>query len=489
MSLSVHTRPSDGPAEESGPATSVRVALRRGVFCTTLPDGQVRLMAWPHAQSVGVLGGWGAAVLAQLAQGPHQIDALVRSVDETDSAARSDLRRLIGTLESGGWLARTVFAGDRPLYTVEPLRPPPPRSEHSEPTGSAERLSRFAMVHRDSASPAVLLESPRSWCEIRIHDGEVLTLIGLSALGDSAEEGFSTGLDPGVVGIVLADLRRAAMLVPDPGEENTRLSLRQWSPHELLFHDRSRLAYRGHVGDGFGGTWWARGLFDPPPARPAAFAGPAIPLHRPDLDRLRDTDPSFTSVLEGRHSVRRHDASSPISAAELGEFLYRSARIRRMRVEDGVEFISRPHASGGSVYEQEVYPVVTRVAGLEPGMYHYDGHDHQLNLVQPREHPAVRRMLQVAAQASTLGELPQVLLVISARVGRVLWKYEGMGYSVVLRNTGALYQTLSLVASAMGLAGCGLGTDDAAAFTEATNRDQFEECSVGQFILGSMVPA
>lgn len=78
-----------------------------------------------------------------------------------------------------------------------------------------------------------------------------------------------------------------------------------------------------------------------------------------------------------------------------------------------------------------------------------------------------------------------MLLVVAARVGRVMWKYEGMGYAVVLKNTGVLYHALAGTSSAMGLAGCPLGTDDAVAFTEATGRDPLVEVSVGQFIVGS----
>jgi SagB-type dehydrogenase family enzyme len=77
------------------------------------------------------------------------------------------------------------------------------------------------------------------------------------------------------------------------------------------------------------------------------------------------------------------------------------------------------------------------------------------------------------------------LVVLSARVGRLMWKYEGIPYATVLKNVGALYQTMYLTATAMGLAPCALGSGDAVAFTQATGRDPLEECSVGEFILGS----
>ncbi|MEV4578534.1 nitroreductase family protein [Nonomuraea jabiensis] len=66
-----------------------------------------------------------------------------------------------------------------------------------------------------------------------------------------------------------------------------------------------------------------------------------------------------------------------------------------------------------------------------------------------------------------------------------MWKYEGMGYALTLKHVGVLYQTLYCVATAMGLAACGLGSGDSAAFAEATGRDPLEECAVGEFMIGT----
>jgi SagB-type dehydrogenase family enzyme len=106
-----------------------------------------------------------------------------------------------------------------------------------------------------------------------------------------------------------------------------------------------------------------------------------------------------------------------------------------------------------------------------------------LRLVQPVSHPAVRRLLRASVPAGQ--GLSQVLLVVSARVGRLMWKYEAIGYALVLKHVGALYQTMYCVATAMGLAPCAIGTGDDVSFTQATGRDPLDECSVGEFVLGS----
>ena len=79
---------------------------------------------------------------------------------------------------------------------------------------------------------------------------------------------------------------------------------------------------------------------------------------------------------------------------------------------------------------------------------------------------------------------PQVALLLSARFGRVMWKYESMAYALVLKHVGVLYQTLYLTATAMGLAPCGLGGGNSDAFCAAAGCDAFEQTTVGEFIIG-----
>jgi SagB-type dehydrogenase family enzyme len=63
-----------------------------------------------------------------------------------------------------------------------------------------------------------------------------------------------------------------------------------------------------------------------------------------------------------------------------------------------------------------------------------------------------------------------------------------MAYAATLKNVGVLYQTMYLVATAMGLAPCALGNGDSMLFAEATGIDPAVESSVGEFMLGSRPP-
>jgi SagB-type dehydrogenase family enzyme len=94
-------------------------------------------------------------------------------------------------------------------------------------------------------------------------------------------------------------------------------------------------------------------------------------------------------------------------------------------------------------------------------------------------------MLKLAAGSMARTAFPQVLLVLTARFERMAWKYETMAYAAMLKHVGVIFQTLYLVATAMGLAPCALGSGASDLFARATGLDPLVEGSVGEFVLGT----
>jgi len=260
--------------------------------------------------------------------------------------------------------------------------------------------------------------------------------------------------------------------------EDTDPTLAQWEFHDLLFHTRSRL---GRHANPYGGTYRFKGRIDELPAVKPPMSQEVIALERPDLERLGRVDRPFSAVLEARRSVRQH-GETPISRAQLGEFLFRAARVEKLIPQAGVSF--RPSPAGGAMHELEIYPIVHRCDGLEPGLYRYDPFEHRLEIL-----PSSRRhldiLLQMATTTSEMKQPAQVVLILAARFQRMQWKYQSMAYNVILKNVGALYQTMYLVATAMGLAPCGMGGGHSDLFAEAAGLEYLAETSVGEFIIGS----
>ena len=456
--------------------------LRPDIYLAVDRAGREYLLHRSASQQLGKLTELQRGVLRQLAESEcpgESLRADARSRGGDDGAAELD--RLLHLLRTGGWLHITVVGDDRPAYTIEPYRrPSDPRPDDP---GAGLVLSRFALMRRSEAD--LLIESPRSWCTIRIHDPDVMA--ALAAL-TGPRAGAKSGAPPApLAGRLLSDLAWAAMLVEAPGDEDTAFELRQWSPHELWFHQRSR---REGVPDGhFGRTEWAAGEFEPLPARRASFAGPAIDLARPDLDALRGTDATLTAVLEQRRSIRRHDDERPVTLDQIGEFLYRAAGVRYTVTLNDVEHLTGPNPSGGALDALEFYLAVRLAEGVAPGLYRYDRFDHRLEQVSGLT-PPVRRLIDAAQNATGTARdpdtyPPQVVVLVAARFGRVGWSYETLAYSLIVKQVGVTYQTMYCVATAMGLAPCALGAGDLAAFAEATGLDPLVEGTVGEFILGS----
>src|SRR6266478_3657752 len=258
-------------------------------------------------------------------------------------------------------------------------------------------------------------------------------------------------------------------------------SLMHWDFHDLLFHSRSRVGRHNNM---LGGTFRFLHRIPPQPAVKQAQWPVTLPLPRPDMDRIRMVDPGLTAVMEARTSIRDYGDSS-ITVAQLGEFLYRVARVKE--VDNGGEigdFTKRPYPGSGASYEMEFYLTIDRCEGLAPGFYWYDPLNHALSFIQ-ESNKDTERLLFDAHQAMGGPGRPQVLITLAARFQRVSWKYQSIAYALILKNVGVMYATMYLVATAMDLAPCALGVGDSDHFTKLSGSNYLKETSVGEFVLGS----
>lgn len=445
-------------------------ALRSGVTCLTTPAGAV-LLNPPRSEKLTRLAPSQLRALKTLNLGAATVAELAAPSD------RGDVGALVDRLTANGWLTVTVRDGGSELYSILPFRQPTPRPE--SPSGHTTALSKYAVLHRDSEG--FVLEHPLAWCDLRIHQPGLLAL-----LDGPADAGPHVSV--AVAARFIDDLYWCGFRCP-VGEEDRSFESLAWSAPDLWFHRRSTLGERIVTWEHFGPTKWAKGRFPQPPARRPNYPGEPVALFVPDLTAKRTQDPTLTTVLEDRVSTRTFDDAHPITVEQLGELLYRTARTRGTQpVGPGEELLSRPYPSGGGIYELELYPVVRNVAGLEPGMYHYDSFDHVLRPVADANSPAVSRLLKPASATLSGGTEPQVLVVMAARCGRIMWTYEQIGYAAVLKDVGVLMQTIYLTATAMGLGACAQGFGDTAAFVAATGVDERQECSVGSIVIGSPGP-
>jgi SagB-type dehydrogenase family enzyme len=451
----------------TAPAVRSRLRLCSGVQVARADDGLV-LRRGLRQETIGIAA---AAILRRLATDSY-------TDEDLRADHRTDLSAIVDRLWQRGWLSVTTEHERRPLLVIEPLGPIPqdrgarPTWRPSQKTAPAQaRLSRFAVLRRDE--DRLILESPCSPVVITALDPIALLVIW-SLAGPTSTPGGHAAVPAHLRVTVIGQLADCGFTEthgsdskPEPG----------WAPHELWFHARSRWS-RDHP------VTTAKNAGASPSARHPGFGGPRQALARADMTSLRRTEASFTAVVEDRRSLRRFDDDNPLTLAEIGEFLFRCARVRWSGHHGRYELVSRPYPSAGAIHELELYLAITRVAGLASGLYRYCPDVHELERVTTDE-GVTRQLAYMAGLAIGIVRPPQALVIISARFERIMWKYRDISYALVLKDAGALMQTMNLVATAMGLAGCGVGSGDSRLFAEATQLDPLIETSVGEFIIGS----
>lgn len=123
------------------------------------------------------------------------------------------------------------------------------------------------------------------------------------------------------------------------------------------------------------------------------------------------------------------------------------------------EYVLKTSPSGGARHPTEVYPLILRVEGVEPGIYHYSVKRHELERLRPGFFEELG--VQLCANQEWVKDAAAVFFMTSV-LGRSMWKYkQSHAYRVILLDAGHLGQTFHLVCTKLGLA----------PFTTAATRD------------------
>jgi SagB-type dehydrogenase family enzyme len=339
-------------------------------------------------------------------------------------------------------------------------------SENSPPTQPLS-LCRFAYLRNGPAG--VVIESGLTRARVSLEPrGMALLSQSLAQPRPASQDAFAAML-----------WRLGFFDVATPWEDDFR---RTWEFHDLLMHESSRFNRDAPNG----GTYRFRGKFPSPPAVKPTPAGTRIELPPVDPDAVGATSASLHAVQQRRQSVRSY-AGAAIALPTLGEFLWRVGRTKScFSTDTGQDLMMRPYPAGGAVNELEFYVAVRRCEGLEPSFYHYDSHGHALVRLEASEKIAATIVERSAAAMAMKSEdqRPDLTIVVSSRLPRLAWKYEGMAYRASLLHAGVLIQLMYLVATDMKLAPCANGSGDSRLFEQATGLDRFEEVSIAEFCLG-----
>ncbi|MGH7102640.1 MAG: SagB/ThcOx family dehydrogenase [Acetobacteraceae bacterium] len=176
--------------------------------------------------------------------------------------------------------------------------------------------------------------------------------------------------------------------------------------------------------------------------------GQRLPLPKPDGRLL--------GMPVGRALVQRKSGrvygDRPVSAVVLSTLLAAALGVRqRSEGGGGGGMIRRNVTNSGNLGSVEAYPIALRVAGVPPGIYHFDSVHHDLVALHRgqfqtwlRECVLFQREFAEAA----------VAVVLTSAFGRLKAKYGPRGYKLGLFDIGHVSENLYLVATALGLEVC-----------------------------------
>jgi putative peptide maturation dehydrogenase len=187
----------------------------------------------------------------------------------------------------------------------------------------------------------------------------------------------------------------------------------------------------------------------PPPSEFAPERGtPALKL--PGADRGGE----LYRTLLARRTTRAYDPDAPMTLAQFDTVLRYVFGCHGYGANAaGVTVIKRTSPSGGALHPVDAYPIVSNVAGIDPGIYQYDSREHALRLLTELDTDVARQRATALMCGQRYFGSAHVSFVLAARFERAHWKYRRhqKAYAGILMDAAHLSQTLYLVAAELGL--------------------------------------
>jgi len=250
--------------------------------------------------------------------------------------------------------------------------------------------------------------------------------------------------------------QRGLVVSDEPAEPFLALRARE---AELSALGWSREAARFHFTTRWRDTRAAvRGRNGRRPRRAARVGTPAEPFHErggevvplPEATRASD----LYRVLAARRTTRSFDRERSLSAEQLSLLLRQVWGAHgRAPLALGDTALRKTSPSGGGLHPVEVYPIMLRVEGVEPGVYHYRVRDHRLERLAAFDPAAGASLVEQATAGQWYFAEAAAVFVMTARFRRSFWKYRrhAKAFRTLLLDAGHLSQTFYLVATELGL--------------------------------------
>jgi SagB-type dehydrogenase family enzyme len=420
--------------------------------------------------------------IIQLSQGPLDVAAVERELGHVEPVC--SLAQWYYGLDlfcRRGLVQRASIEKGRLLAKCQTLAPTCLESTEIR-VGSDGRCllaSRFAFLCREGRE--IRMSSSITGCWLTIYDSSVALLFAELAQPTSLSELLTRvpNLSPMAIAQVLqlfVETRMADYSENGADADSDCVeSLKYWQFHDALFHANSRC-----------------GINTIPVGATCRFLGrePSPPLHNPPSGKEMPISIRHCFEHATAHS-QRNFSGNPLAYEQLCAFLAqvggmvttRTSRFEANQQSAEWKTQVRPYPNGGGMYELELYIWVTRCTRLEAGLYYYN--PERASLVRVTSDQAESTdAIDDACHAMGIKDPPQTLVIIGANFRRIMWKYSGSAYALVLKNVGVLLSEMYHAATRLGLKGCAVGSGNSIAFARACRVHWSTFTSVGEFALG-----
>lgn len=171
---------------------------------------------------------------------------------------------------------------------------------------------------------------------------------------------------------------------------------------------------------------------------------------RVELDPAAGRQPGdLWESLRRRRSERRYQ-DRPLSREEVAALLWATQGVTLA----SRHYLLRTAPSAGALYPVETYLAVHRVAGVEPGIWHFNIPGFALELVRAGD---FRRPLADAGLSQSFLGTAAVVFIWTGILNRARWKYRERAIRYVFLDAGHICQNLMLAATALNLGCCPVG--------------------------------
>ncbi len=158
-----------------------------------------------------------------------------------------------------------------------------------------------------------------------------------------------------------------------------------------------------------------------------------------------------------------------LTLGQLSLLLYHTQGISKTLRVRGLAYDLRTAPSAGALYPVNVYVLVTKVAGLAPGLYYY--HPKRAALLLVKADPMLADQLQMLSGSPDLYDDAPATVIFTVTFGRTAFKYRERAYRYVAMDTGHAAYNLGVCAASLGFCAPLIGRFDDVALNALVDVD------------------